>query len=185
ITNDLKIMCEIILEWKIWNSESKLLKQGAFDSKILPCYSKLVGTIDLSDKEELKKNLHNTVIFYNLKNKQSNEKDLNYGFRFFDTPKKFNIKNPGLSFEFVNVSKDFEEVKLIIKTRKIAFYVFIDSYLFDFIASDNFFSMEPNESRVISIRKIRIKDLENNFTKENILNNIEVKSLFDLINNLS
>ncbi|MFW9937812.1 MAG: glycoside hydrolase family 2 protein, partial [Candidatus Thorarchaeota archaeon] len=25
ITNDLKIMCEIILEWKIWNSESKLL----------------------------------------------------------------------------------------------------------------------------------------------------------------
>ena len=71
--------------------------------------------------------------------------------------------------------------KIRIKTKNIALYVHITSEEYDFIASDNFFSLEPNEERIIIIdhikplQKDRIK--AQNIKKEDFI----ISSLFNLL----
>jgi beta-mannosidase len=182
VTNDLKTTREITLEWRIYNSENKLLLEGSYDSKIKPCCSVCLEEIKLKDKKEITNNLQNTIIFYNLRDKQSNQKYHFSGYRLFDAPKRFNIEKPEFSLDLITLSEDLDHLELKIKTNRIAIYVFVDSNIFDFIASDNFFSMEPNETKIISLNHIKFIDSEKKYTKEEISNNIKINSLFDLIN---
>jgi len=122
------------------------------------------------------------IIFYTLLDNQSNQKIIFHGCRLFNAPKRFDIKNPELSFELIEISNDLGEIKLKITTKKIAFFVFIDSSLYDFVSSDNFFCMEPRETRIISLRNIKAIYPGQNLLKEDISKIIEIKSLFDLIN---
>ncbi|MFX0176240.1 MAG: glycoside hydrolase family 2 protein, partial [Candidatus Hodarchaeota archaeon] len=182
LTNDLKTTFEGIFEWRLWNSENKLLMEGSFDSKIPPCCSINLGTVKINNKEEIKANLHNTVIFYKLRDNQSNRNSIFNGFRLFDAPKRFDIKNPELTFEPVDISDNLDDIILKIISKKIAFFVYIDSNLFDFISSDNIFSMEPNEMRIVNLKNIKLKDSENKFSKDDVLKNIKIRSLYDLLN---
>jgi len=181
LTNDLKTTSDTTFEWRLWNSESKLLMQGSFDSKIPPCCSIHLGTEKIDDKEEIKTNMNN-IIFYTLFDNQSNKKIIFRGYRLFNAPKRFDIKNPELSFELVEISNDLDEINLKITTKKIAIFVIIDSSFYDFISSDNFFCMEPKETRIISLSNIKALYPGLNLLKEDISKIIEIKSLFDLIN---
>ena len=55
------------LEWKIYRSDGNLAKQGGYEEEIKPCSSKMLGTINISDKNLSDKKLSNYVIFYVLK----------------------------------------------------------------------------------------------------------------------
>ncbi|MFX1445026.1 MAG: glycoside hydrolase family 2 protein, partial [Promethearchaeota archaeon] len=59
ITNDLAIQKDFALVWKILDYESNILKKGAYDVKISPCYSLIVGTIDVSDINQEKDKMQN------------------------------------------------------------------------------------------------------------------------------
>ena len=101
----------------------------------------------------------------------------------FDAPKKFNLLDPELSYKFEDVSLSESNAKLKIQNKNIAFYVFIDSDLVDFIASDNFFSLESNESRIITLCNIKPINHEKKLSKQEIRDSIRIRSLFDLIRN--
>ena len=64
ITNDLNSSNEVILQWKILNSNGDVLLDGSFNSRILPFSSLKLGNIDVSiiNKEPLQK--QNNIIFY-------------------------------------------------------------------------------------------------------------------------
>ena len=79
-------------------------------------------------------------------------------------------------------NEDSREIKLIVTSKHIALYVFIESDNIDFIASDNYFSMEPNESRIIMLSDINSVNSENEVRIVEIKDKIFVKSLFDLLN---
>jgi len=181
ITNDLRTSCEFILNWKIMNSAGMVLKHGSFNSEIFPCTSLKAGTITVSEinRDEIKR--QNNVVFFKLKYIQNGENIISHGFRLFDAPKKFNLLDPELSYKFEDVSLSESNIKLKIQNKNIAFYVFIDSGLVDFIASDNFFSMEPNESRIITLCNIKPINHEKKLSKQEIRDSIIIRSLFDLI----
>jgi len=183
ITNDLRTSCEFILNWKIMNSTGMMLKHGSFNSEILPCTSLKVGTITVSElnRDEIKR--QNNVVFFELKHIQNGEKIISHGFRLFDAPKKFNLFDPELSYKFEDISLSESNAKLKIQNKKIAFYVFIDSDLVDFIASDNFFSLESNESRIITLCNIKPINHEKKLSKQEIRDSIRIRSLFELIRN--
>ena len=68
-----------------------------------------------------------------------------------------------------------------INSKNIALYVFIDSDEVDFIASDSFFTMEPNETRTIVLREIKFLSSNKKINEKEIGEKIKLKSLFDLI----
>ena len=74
-------------------------------------------------------------------------------------------------------SRDTEKTKykITINSKTIALYIHIESNEMDFIASDNYFSMEPGESREIEIRIV------SNNSKKDLDDIIKINSLFDLI----
>ena len=173
ITNDLNSSNEVILQWKILNSNNDVLLDGSFNSRILPFSSVKLGNIDVSiiNKESIQK--QNNIIFYTLKDIDNSGEIIFHGFRLFDSPKKFSLYNPELSYEFEDVSDDEPEYKVTINSKNIALYVYIDSNIVDFIASDNFFSMELEESRIITIKKINFLN-----NKDKLINHQEIRTLF-------
>ncbi len=181
ITNDLTTQCEVQLDWKILDSEGGLLKNGSFDTIVSPCYSMKIGTVDVSDINKGKMKMQNNIIFYKLRDKQKENEIIYSGFRLFDSPKHFKLNDPELSFTCESISSDNNSFKLIISSKNIALYVFIDSDTVDFIASDNFFSMEPDESRVIILKEVEPVDPNINLTNKKILDSIKVGSLYDLL----
>ena len=177
ITNDYNSPHSVNFYWKLFNNEGEVLINGSYKKEIPPCTAQLLETVSLShfkiDIEMLKQN----VIFYGIEGD-----DLSKGFRFFKAPKKFEVKNPKISWDLEEI-KNEDSLKCIIKIRceNVAFYVHIDSEDYDFIASDNYFSMEPNEERTIILNDIK---LINDFEDKPVLNNsIMISSLYDLIKN--
>jgi beta-mannosidase len=179
ITNDLTTQSELQLDWKILNSEGILLKNGTYDTTVSACYSLKVGTVNVRDINNEKKKMQNHIIFYKLKDKLKGNKIIYHGFRFFDSPKHFKISDPNFSFTYDGNTNN--SVSITINSKKIALYVFIDSDEFDFIASDNFFSMEPNETRVIVLKEFKPLDSNTEFTDQKVKDSIRIGSLYDLL----
>ena len=154
----------VILNWRIYDSNEHILKKGTYKSIIEPCSSKMFGMVDVSDINKTKKDLQNHAIYYNLEKKDDINNIIHTGFRLFDNPKSFSLKDPELDLNFHEIEKnqlEILEIKIKIKTKHIALYVFINTDSLDFIASDNYFSMEPGETRVITLKHIRLVDSHN------------------------
>ena len=77
-------------------------------------------------------------------------------------------------------SNEKASYKLTINAKQIALYVHVDSEAVDFVASDNFFALEPGKSRVISLRIEKILKPGGNISEKELIQSIQVKSLFDL-----
>jgi len=184
ISNDLRISKTGILEWKIINSEGKTLINGSKEELIPPCSSILVESVDLSEINKNKEDLRNNIIFFSLEDNEKNEGDIYHGFRLFDNPKNFRINNPHLSYNIkeLNTNPEGERTfSITIESESIALYVFIESNSVDFIASDNYFSLEPGKIREISIRITNSKEIDE-MLKIHKLNDIfRINSLYNLI----
>ena len=181
ITNDRVTPYEALLEWRILNSDGNLVKNGLFDSTISPCSSLKVGTVDVSEINKEDINWMNNIVFFKLKNKTNDNQVVYNGFRLFNSPKYFKLYNPELSFKTELIPGPTDGFKIELTSKNIALFVFIDSNEVDFIASDNFFTMEPNETRTILLNDIRFLGPNKKISKEEIQDKIRVKSLFDLL----
>jgi beta-mannosidase len=181
ITNDLRIPSEVQLDWKILNSGGRILKNGMYDAKISPCYSLKVGTVDVGDINNEKSKMRNNIIFYKLKDKLNENTIIYHGFRLFDSPKHFKMSDPELSFTCEKISCENNTFNINIESKGIALYVFIDSDEFDFIASDNYFSMEPNETRIIELTELKALDSNIEITEQKVKDSVKIGSLYDLL----
>ncbi len=182
VTNDYKKHHKIVLNWSILNSDGKELMSGSNSIEISPCSSIIAETVDISKINETKSELRNNIIFYLLEDTENNNKIISRGFRLFDHPKFFSLKDPELFFVVEKIDDKIQSkqaYQLIITTKYIALYVYIESDLVDFIASDNYFSMEPGESRTITTRIIENRDIEKRSVKQ-IVNSFKVNSLYNL-----
>lgn len=184
VTNDLKKSCEIELNWKIMNSEGEIQANGVNISSLLPCASLMVHLVDVSLINSDKSSLQNYIIFYKLYSNDKGKILVHQGFRLFEAPKFFKLQDPKISSTFgdiVGEENDQIQFRLKLQAKNIALYVNIDSDLVDFIASDNFFSMEPNDVRDIDIEIMNYLDLGKKYSKQEIKNSFKIQSLYDLI----
>ncbi|GAG97604.1 unnamed protein product [marine sediment metagenome] len=131
------------------------------------------------NKDEI--NWKNNIVFFKLKDKTNDNQVVYNGFRLFNSPKHFKLYNPELSFKAELIPDRNNDFKLVINSKNIALFVFIDSNEVDFIASDNFFTMEPNETRTIVLSEIRFLGSHKKISEKEVLDKIRVKSLFDLL----
>ena len=183
VSNDLKEPYEITLEWKILSSEGIILIKGSKNFKVDPNNSLKVEMVDINFMNKDKTQKQNNIIFFKLKDQNRQEKIIFHGFHLFNAPKYFSLRDPVLSINSKEINQGDSNqisIELNISTKNIALYVFIESDAIDFVASDNFFSLEPGESRLIRI--IIISILDNNLSNESIIDSFKINSLFNLRN---
>ena len=184
VTNDLKKSCKIELHWKILNSEGDILLKGVKSSKILPCSSSKLESVDVSTIYEDQTTFQNIIIFYNLYQVDKQKQLIYRGFRLFDAPKFFKLNDPKISYDCEEINEkgnNINSVRLNLKANHIALYVSITSDLVDIIASDNFFSMEPDEIYTIDVEILRsIKD-DTKYSKQDIIDSFKIRSLYEII----
>ena len=183
VTNDLKKSCEIELAWTLVNSEGETLLKGVISSTISPCCSLKLKTVDISNINKEQSSLQNTIIFYKLNQTDKNDQLTYRGFRLFDAPKLFKLKEVKItsSWEDLPAERNTKSLfRLNLKANEIALYVIISSDLVDFIASDNFFSMDPDETYIIDIEILRIVKNNAEFSKQDIIESFKVRSLYDI-----
>ncbi len=183
VTNDLKKPCDVELEWKILNSEGELLFNGVKSSTISPCSSLKLISLDTSEINKEQLSLQNNIIFYRLNQKGKNPNLVHRGFRLFDAPKLFKLKDPEITYDSEelpgeNNSNSYFKIKL--RAKEIALYVIISSDLVDFIASDNYFSMDPDEIYTIDIEVIRAVLANTEYSNQEIVDSFKIRSLYDI-----
>ncbi len=185
-TNDLRTSQKLHFEWKIYRSDGRIEKNGSYESEILPCSAEKLGMVDISDLNQSDKDLSDYVIFFALKYQNLEGEQEFHGFRLFSAPKKFLAKDPNLYWELseyyceVSSEKDYE---LKITAKQIALYVHVDSKKFDFTASDNYFSLEPGETRIISLKNLGLVYSSEPAYKTVKKEDFSVKSLYNLLEN--
>jgi len=182
VSNDLKESREIELVWTILNSEGDILLKGVKTTKIFPCSSLKLKSVDVSKINEDQTSLQNNIIFYKLYQKD-NQKQLVYtGFRLFDAPKFFALNDPKISYTYEELTgvKNNRCFRLRLNAQNIALYINIDSDLVDLIATDNYFSMEPNETYTIDIEIIKAVIPNTDYSNQKIIESIKIRSLYDI-----
>lgn len=158
--------------------------KGEYDSMVLPCSSLKLGAVDVSDINKTELQQQNNIIFYTMECYNKKTENFPHGFRLFDAPKLFNLKDPEFDYNLQGLGgegKPNMHFKLKLSVKNIALYVIIDSDLFDFIASVNFFSMEPNETRIIDIEILKTPNLSTNTSQQKNIDSFKILSLFDII----
>jgi hypothetical protein len=147
--------------------------------------SLLIEHIDISKLKNFENFKKDYILFYEIK-KQDTKENIFDDFQFFCNPKDFNLINPQIQSSYnlkdCNHSNNLLKVKLTIETKGIALYVFIESNTVDFIASDNFFSLKPNEKKIILLEIKHSEEIQKNYSIKEILTSFRVKSLYDLLN---
>jgi len=186
VSNDLRTSQKLQFEWKIYGSEGNVAKNGSYESEVLPCSSKKLGIVDISDLNQYDDALSHYITLFtlNYNNLESNQEF--HGFRLFSAPKKFPLRDPVISWElneYFCEEINEKEYEIKISTNNIALYVHIDSDKFDFIASDNFFSLEPGESRIITLKNLGLVYSSEPAYKTVKKEDFSVKSLYDLLEN--
>lgn len=179
VINDSRKDIDIHFEFEIVNSKSKSLYKQNGEATILSLSSHLV---DEGTFKELNITPKTKIITYKII-KDNNGGLIDHGFYFLDDPKDYDIPNPGLDYEIKvkNVDNNKVQLKLFLKSKLLSFFTYIESSLIDFIASDNYFHMNPDESREIILSINNSQNLLKIHSIEEIENSIQVKSLYDLI----
>ena len=184
VTNDLKERKSVIFEWKMFNSESNKICDDVYEVDISPLSSKMVGTLNVNKINKVKEKMQDHIIFYQLKTDDKKKLIIDRGMRLFDAPKRFNLQDPFIKWEISKIEDEYlTDLKIEIKvsTEFIALFVYVDSEELDFVASDNFFSMEPKEIRIIKLNQLKRRDGSSLSTKEIKKEAFYIRSLFDLI----
>lgn len=185
ITNDYKESKKGIINWKILNSDGKCIAKETKSVEVPPCSSLLVKNLNMESLVNSGDDLKQKIAFFSLED----DKGIKcHGFRLFGKPKEFQLNNPNLTIEFNKaenaagaVAADNFTYHITVNSQKIALYVFIDSDKFDLVVSDNFFSMEPNETRNISLKLHKISIKNQKVSEQEILESLTIRSLFNFI----
>jgi beta-mannosidase len=182
LSNDLKERKSVVFEWKIFNSDSNKISEGIFEVDILPLSSKMVGSLNVNKIDIVEENIQDHIIFYQLKT--HDKIIIDQGMRLFDAPKRFDLQDPIIKWEILKINDDDStdlEVEVKVSNEFIALFVFLDSEEYDFVASDNFFSMEPNQVRLIKLNQLKKRDGSSLSIQEIKKEAFNIRSLFDLI----
>jgi len=186
VSNDLRTPQKFQFEWKLYKSDGKIENSGSFESEILPCSSKKLGMVGVSDLNQNYKNLSDYAIFFVLKYSNLEGDQEIHGFRLFSAPKEFQLSNPNISWklsEYYCEDNNEKKYEIKITANKIALYVHVDSKKFDFIASDNYFSLEPGESRTITLKNLSLVYSSEPAYKTVNKEDFVIRSLYDLLKN--
>jgi beta-mannosidase len=176
-SNDYLLEKSCRLEWSLSQFDGKVLKEGSTEVIIPPNTSTIMERLDLSDYI-----IEDSLLVTYRKDSYRKRSNLFFSFRliegdstvsentlFFVPPKYWDLKDPGIQFR---QSVEGSRIKIDIKSKYFAPYVEIgltDSYA---RFSDNYFHLNPGETRTVYI-------ISSEAPLEKIKDKLFVRSLYD------
>lgn len=183
IINDSLDQVDVILEWKILKSNGRTMKEGSIKQNLKQNTAIDIEPIDIKDLSQVKENKDDYIMFYKLK-KAKNFKNIYRGFKLFTNPNDFKLKKSDFNYQVKeDLDNKFSNCQFFIEifSKNISLFTYIESNFVDFIASDNYFSMEPREIRKIGIKIINYEEVKEKDDINQLKNLFRVYSLSDLI----
>ncbi|NHI92477.1 MAG: glycoside hydrolase family 2 protein [Candidatus Lokiarchaeota archaeon] len=171
ITNDLKQPQTAIFKWIIQDVDGKIFFDGEETVTVPPCTSLEIKSINVKKINKSRVKFRKKIVFFYLYDEDRNL--LQRGFRLFERPKFFPLKDPRLEYHVKKIND--ENYELTILAKEIALFVYIESDRFEFNASDNYFSLNKGEKCQINLKP------EDEQVRKEFAFSIRVNSLFDLL----
>jgi len=172
VTNDYRQSQTCTLKWAIINSDDFKHLEGKNQLTVPACSSLEVESVNVKNINKKREDWKKNIVFIRLLN---DEGEVIYrGFRLFMDPKFFPLKDPKLSF---SVKKLNEELlyEMTVTSEEIALYIHVESDKYDFIASDNYFSLDKDESCKITLKLLKEPE------KKEFAFSLKLFSLYDLM----
>ncbi len=188
VTNDRRDARKGRLVWKVADASGKARLSGSNELDVPPCTSMLAERVDTAaiNKEDAAMNEH--VVLYTLDPAAESGEATVHGFWLFGEPRNFPLRDPHLTWHVEKAGKGTDggvNFDLVIESEQLALFVYIEPVDVDFIASDNFFAMEPGEKRHVPIRLVKLTGsiVEDALPEkaEDVKAAITVGSLYDLL----
>jgi len=183
IINDSLDGIDGLLNWKILKYNGKNLKEGNITCKLRNLTILDINPIDIKDLCQIEGFQENCILFYNLTNPKNGD-NIYRGFKLFINPNNFRLKDSDYNYQVKeDLDDEFPNYEFFIEiiSKNISLFTHIDSKSFDFIASDNYFSMEPKELKKIGIKIINYEKFVEKNKISQIKQSFKVYSLSDLI----
>lgn len=185
IVNDTRKNFEALLEWCIVEPTMGILKSGTVQASIPPCNAKCIREIlqrnvEGWDHEEFK----GIIAFLKLQDATNQDTIVHQAFRVIGKPVDLELPDPRMQVKVLKdeVTLDGKSVNVpvMVNTTNVAIHVHLVLPGIDFIASDNFFGMEPGTSRKITLSFHLDEELDVHEYIDGIKGKIQVRSLADL-----
>ena len=180
VTNDTNTDQQVSLSYTICNTEDVVIGRNeelTGESHLIPALSSLL--IVIQEIKTRTKGKKQQMIFVSLKDQEGRTYD---NFHTMGRPGDFKLQKPEFHIKLLEEENLKNTCKIHIQNDKLAPYVFIESNKYDIIPSDNYFSMEFNTEKILSVKLNGFIHKGINATAEEIFNSLSVKSLWDLRN---
>ncbi|MHA1730382.1 MAG: beta-mannosidase [Promethearchaeota archaeon] len=185
VTNDHAHPVAGQFSWKVLSSTGDVVVSGEEEVEVPPCTSSRVRVVDLSPHQRDRAAARKNVVFYEFREllPGGSPGEVHGGMRLFDHPKYFPLVDPGL--EVVSCqSTGTRQFSVVVRSRAIAFYVHLESTGYDFLASDNYFPMQPGEEREVLLDLVSLPGdptpLPDDLATGDVLRSLSARSLFEL-----
>ncbi|MBD3187220.1 hypothetical protein GF325_10355 [Candidatus Bathyarchaeota archaeon] len=185
VVNDTRKSFNARVEWCIVEPATGILESGTGRVPIPPCTAKCSREIHPKDIEGWDhEGFEGIIAFYRVHDADNQDAIVHQAFRVIGKPKDLKLSDPHLQVEVLEdevvLGGTHVDAPVMVNTNNVAIHVHIVLPGIDFIASDNFFGMEPGTSRKITL-SIQLDDSMDAHEHINeIKTKIEVHSLVDL-----
>jgi len=180
VSNATKVDQPVSLSYTICNTEEVIIGRNEEligEIHLIPAMSsQLIVVQEIKTRSKGKKQ---QMIFVTLKDKENNMYD---NFHIMGRPGYFKLKKPEFQMKLLEDNKLKNACTIHIQNDKLAPYVFIESEKYDIIPSDNYFSMEFNAEKIVTIKLNGFIHKGIEVTAEEIFKSLKIKSLWDLRN---
>ena len=158
------------IEWKLMDRDGDILESGKHDVMVEGLSSRLLISLDFTARLSDMNIKRRTILWYEYTDNSGVRSEASV---LFVPNKYFMYKKPGISVEVI---KTPEKDGLKLTTESYAGYVSMESSKYDFVFSDNFFSLAPGCEKIVTLEKSSTDQM--NF-EGSLLDDITVTSLFD------
>ncbi len=179
VSNDTNINQTVSLSYSVCNAEEVITARNeeyTGETHVIPALSsQLIVVQEIKTKS---KGQGQQIIFVRIKDETG---EVHENFHLLGRPGEFYLRKPELQMFLIEeeqLSKN--SCKIRIKNDVIAPYVFIESKIFDISPSDNYFSMDFNSEKKITVKLNSFIHKGENLNEKEIFESLQIKSLWDL-----
>ncbi len=175
LSNETKTVLVGELTWKLLTLTGRVIKEGQKSVEVAPFHSSLLQDLDFTD--DLAKTLvRGHYLSATFKGPQNQILRSTVSFVPY---KHLDLVDPKLSWVLEEPTPG--SFSLSITAKAFAKFVEIDSQGFDVITSDNYFDLDPGETRILKFSTIKpLKSIQSSsIDLQNLKNSLVIRSLFD------
>ena len=171
VTNDTTEAKQGVVNWYLRDNRYNILKQGTVEANVDALTAKEVLRLDFAEEIDSKAVARGTYLSYEW---VCDGEIVSTNVTLFVKPKHFALLKPEYDME---VTEDSENFTIKLKSSAFVMYLEVDLETDDMILSDNFFHLDGNTEKVLTVKKA---EMSKALSLDEFKNQIKLRSLYDI-----